>query len=238
MNKPEPNAGGGTALYTDRANTGITLEAIAETMEQPGFGPEHLPELWQQVTVQGGRHRRPRRDAWYDGIGKMYRRCETYSQYANLAAALSEMPSAAWHETGWAEAQADKLLQQASAEQLCHALAYEQNRPTVLWKASEDILAWATLEQLTRQVIDQYPWHDGFRLHTTTKPAAPDPYEPVQEDPRRRTAQYIVEHVQQQLQGDNNAWTVFLGIVEPGTVIGHCIELAKTIETRPDRPST
>ena len=235
MHKPEQQQDpGGDAA--NQAETVLTLQAITETREHPEFTPEQLPALWQQAAEPGGTPiNRLRRDRWMHGIDAMYRRCETYPQHAKLAAILSGMPNSAWHETGWIVTQADDLAHQATPAQLQQALAHEQQHPEEWWLASDHVFACATVEQLTGQVIEQLAWQDWFLTYATTPGLRTMDYD--LEGARSRRTRHVVEHIQQRLlEGNNNAWTVFLGIVGRGTVIGTAIELANAIEQQ-NRPS-
>ena len=227
MNKPEQQNADGPADTADASK--VSWQTITETMERPEFTPEQLPELWQQAVEPGG-IRAGRVGAWNDGIETMYRRCETYPQHTKIAVILSGTPHGSWHETGWTVAQADDLAHQATPEQIQQALTCEQQHPGGWWRASDHILTWATVAQLTGQVIEQLPWNNRFLDYATTTEQY-QAMEPHFEQARSRRRQRIVEHIQQRLlNGNNNAWAVFLGIVGQGTVIGSAIELANAVE--------
>ena len=205
----------------NQAETVLTLQAITETMEHPEFTPEQLPALWQQA-IEPGDMLAERVGAWKHGIETMYRRCETYPQYTKIAVILAGIPRGAWHDTGWDVAQAHNLLRRATPEQLQQALEHEQQHPEEQWSVSNHILTWANIEQLTGQVIKQLEWNSGITAWATT------PEDGTTGHDRWR---HISEHIQQQLLGGNkNAWTVFHGIVGPGTRIGAAAELANAIE--------
>ena len=222
MTKPEQHQDDGRGDSAAPAETGLTVEAITETMKDPAFTPEQLSGLWQRIEakIRAGSDDVECWIQWDAGIEAMYRRCGTYLQHATLAVALSEMPKDAWHETSRIIHQGKDLVEQATPEQLRQALEHEQQRPGKQRTASSYILSAATVDQLTGPVIEQLPWDDlmliGGRSHSALRDLA--------------RSRHIVEHVQQQLLGGNNAWTVFLGIVEPGMLIGEAAELANIIE--------
>ena len=233
-NKQQKQTGRRGLQYPEQTGAGIALEVITETMNRPEFGAEQLAELWQQVIGPDGEPpanspvSRDRISCWAEGIGVLYRRCETYPEHAKIAVILSGIPYRAWHETGWIVAQARNLLKQATPEQLRQALVHEQQHPGGWWTANGDILAEATVEQLTGPVIEQLGWQDWFRIVYATNPGH---QHYALDDAKNRRARHIVEHIQQELlEGDKSAWTVFLGIVELGTGIGPAIELANAIE--------
>ena len=238
MNKPEPQTDSDeddeVGPGTNQTDNGIALQTIIETMEHPGFTAEQLPELWRRITERpdGGTLNRLRRDRWRHGIDAMYRRCETYPQHAELAVILSEMPHGAWRYAGRVITQGDNLAKQATPEQIQQALVCEQQHPKSWWKPSDHVLTDATDEQLTGPVIEQLPWN--YWLHSyATKPGLHYQFEDV----KGRRTRHIVEHVQQQLlDGDNDAWVVFLGIIEHGTRIGGASELVMAIEQQNRRP--
>ena len=220
-------------------------ETITETMQHPAFTPEQLPELWQQIETdrQQGIVPDNTRNRWNNGIEAMYRRCETYPQHAKLAVVLSGLPPVTWHNPLPVLHQGHNLLEQATPEQLLQALKHEQTHPEGWWTASNHILTRATTEQLTGPVIEQLQWEDGILDWATTPKntaathnPARDPARPLARIQQRETAlrsrcRHIVEHIQQHLLAeDSNAWNIFLGIVEPETIIGDTAELAHAIE--------
>ena len=230
MNKPEPEQqnpdGGVEAPDTGQAKPGMTLQAITETMADPEFTAEQLPELWQQLAEDGRAplSRFPRY-RWKRGIEAMYSRCAIYPQYTELVVVLGEMPAEAWHATDQTSKQVHKLLRQATPKQLQQALDYERQHPQTMRLVGNHILSWAVIEQLTGPVIEQLGWDDRL-ADTATRPTA---------SPRDRW-RHIREHIQQDLLDDSsNAWVVLCGIAEPGTPIGIIAELAIAIEqqTRP-----
>ena len=225
MHKPnqQQNPDGDAPLVTNQAKTGLTVQAIWETMKRPECTAEQLPALWQQVMEPGEtRLNCDRLDQWLRGIGAMYRRCETYPQHAKIAVVVSGMPNSAWRSDDWIMAQARNLLKQATPEQLQQALACGQQHPTGWWQPSDHILTWAAIEQLTGQILEQIDWNSGMAAEVTT---------PGDETTGHDRWRHIVEQIQQQLlDGDKNSWTVFHGIVEPGNNIGDSAELAKAIE--------
>ena len=217
------------------AGDGLSPEKITETMADPAFTPEQLPGLWQQIVEPDKSPYCP--DGWESGIEAMYRRCETYSQYAILTIVLSEIPFMAWHQTDLIIDQADDLRRRATPEQLLQALVFEQQHRGHWWTASDHILDDATAEQLSGPVIEQIPWYDEFAERGTL------PEDEIPEDDviGHARCRHIVEHIQKRLLGgDSNAWTVFCGIADNGTVIGETAELAATIEqqNRPSRSRT
>ena len=151
----------------------------------------------------------------------MYQRCETYPQHAKLVAVIAGMPKTAWYHTNDAAVHGDDLLKQASTEQLVQALKHEQNHPPESWwKASDHILLQATDKQLTGPVIAQLTWTEYFLGGEA--------------GPHNMTAgrwQHIIGHVQQNLlEGNNNAWNVFCGIVNDGNAIGDTAKIALAVE--------
>ena len=239
QNEEETYSGDGDAdvdagpLDGEQTKHGLTLQTIYETMKHPEFAAEQLPELWQQVADPGGTPlTRLRRDRWQHGIEAMYLRCETYPQHTKLAGVLNGLPPDAWHTTGWIMTQGRDLLQQATNGQLLHALAQEQQNPPEQQIASYHILMRAGVEQLTRQIVEQLTWrHSEPAAWAAMVENGPD-------DDRRR---HIAETIQQQLLEDNdNAWPVFLGIIEPGHTIGDTAALAAAIEQQhhPSRQTT
>lgn len=98
------------------------------------------------------------------------------------------------------------------------------------------------LHAVDRNSVDtqtQLKWDDRFLDYVTTGKlnAAQSRMVPDYAQVRSRRRQHIVEHVRQQLlDGDNDTWAVFLGIVETGHIIGETAVLANTIEqNRPGR---
>ena len=224
MNKQEQHNAGDPCNQTKPV---MAAQVITETMENPEFGADQLPALWQQVTEPDGTlPSSDRRNRWHDGIETMYRRCETYPQHAKLTAVRSgtETPNRTWYDTGWVSIQARDLLRQATPTQLQQALDYEQQHPGSKWRASEHILKWANMAQLTGQIIEQLEWNDGLAACTAT------PEKPTTDRDRWR---HIAEQIQQQLLNSNDdVRTVFHGIVEPGNRIGAIAELAIAIEQK------
>ena len=227
MNKPEQNLGS--------AGDGMSPEKITEIMADPAFTAEQLPGLWQQIagddgavaTLDSMHH-------WCNGIETVFRRCDTYPQHAELAMTLSQMESAAWRFADWATDHCRDLFREAASEQLRQALTFEQQCPEGGWPVATDILAWATPEQLTGPVIAQFRWRSEFLGYT----AAPVSWSLEDDFEHARTCRVsrIVEHVRQRLlDGDESAWTVFLGIAEGGVSIGEAAALANAIE-RQDSP--
>ena len=219
-------------LGEDQAKPETTLKAITGTMADHGFTPEQLPELWQQAMEPSGHLSAERQQAWNDGIKAMYSRCETYTQHTKIAIIQSAMPYSARSQTGWTAAQAHKLLQQATPEQIRQSLAYEQQHPGSCWQGSDYILTWANIGQLTGPVIEQLEWNIKLAVWTTA---------PGDGTTTRGRGRHISEHIQQQLlEGNDNAWNMFLGIVGPGTRIGAAAALAIAVElkNRPVRQET
>ena len=95
----------------------------------------------------------------------------------------------------------------------------------------------ADMEQLSGPVLAEYAWSDQFQEHANAARNGSDrgtnlPYCNDDETAyiRDRT-RHAVEVVQQQLLADNNnAWTMFLGIVDNGTLIGDAAQTALAIE--------
>ena len=228
-----------TSTSNDPAETGLTPQAITETMQHPEFGAEQLPELWQNAVepyVTYSNWLDERVEAWDAGLAAMFERCETYPQHAKIRAVLAGMPDEAWYYSTGNTNRGDIMLQQASTEQLLEALTYEQQHmntqrhPTPYRAVTEQILLWAAADQLAEPVIDQLAWVDHFLGGETALP-----------DGGKNRRRRIIGHTQQNLlEGNNHAWTVFLGIVEYGAVIGETAELALAIEHqhRPDRNQT
>ena len=212
-------------------------ETVTETMNDPAFTPEQLPELWQQAVERTAGEPagepitgRALKDRWRNGIEAMYLRCETYLQHTKLALVLSRMPDSAWCETVPVMNHAIGLLKQAAPEQIQQALAHNKEDPGSWWLIYDDILRYATVEQLTGAVIAQLPWNNRMADWATKQETGT-----TEHDLRRR---HIVEQIQQQLLGGNkHAWDVFCGIAEHGTPIDENAELALAIEHQ-HRPTT
>ena len=237
QNEEETYSGDGDAdvdagpLDGDQTKHGLTLQTIVETMADPEFTTEQLPELWQQAVEQrGGRCVPELRDRWQHGIDGMSRRCTTYLQLVKLGAVVDGMPVGAWYDSGLFAEQARRLVGQATPEQLIQTLETAMQHPQTMRLVGNHILSWATAEQLTGPVIEQLGWDDRL-ADTATRP------EPGPRDRWR----HIREHIQQDLLDDSsNAWVVLCGIAEPGTRIGIIAELAIAIEpdNRPVRNET
>ena len=225
QNQPQ-HAAGGVHRCDDQATTQLK-QTIAETVEQPEFGPDQLPELWQLVEASS-----LMKDgcitcwqSWSDEIETLHLRCETYPQHAKLAAVLDGLPAIAWHNPSWAAGIANTLLKQATPAQLQEALAHEQQHPNGWWGVSSHILAGATIEQLTGAVIEQLRWS-----HWMVMVSRGDGWGDDREH-------YVVEYIRQQLLGgDANAWTVFCGIAKEGPPIGVAAQIANAVEQQ-NRPS-
>ena len=237
MNKPEPQTNDDAAALpgTNQAETGLTPETIRDMMNRAEYDAEQLPALWQQVTeLDDGSG--TREQAWRLGIAAMYRRCETYPQHAKLTAALSGVPAWARHYTIKAARQAHHLLRQAAPTELQQALIYGQQHSESWWQhTSSQILEWAAIEQLTGQILKQAVWN-GWLTSWAAPPRSSRPHGQY-----RHRWRHIRETIQQELlDGNSNAWNMFLGIIEPGHSIGETAELAKTIEqqNRPVRQTT
>ena len=200
-------------------------QLIVATMERPEFTPEQLPELWQQavkpiVAVAGKLG--DRINAWNAGLEAMYGRCETYPQHIALELVLSELPRAAWHNEKpyWITKQVNVLLRQATQEQLLAALTIDrQHQPNNRVSASRHIAAWAAVEKLTEQIVRQLKWSDEMASWLAD--------EPYSDSGQWR---HVNDIIRQLLGDDNDAWTMFLGIVEPGNTIGDVAELVGVIE--------
>ena len=199
-------------------------QTITDTMENPAFEAEHLPELRQQATgPDRAALTSERRDLRRHGNETMYKRCETYPQHAKLMVVLAGMLPGAWYDAGLLATQAHDLLKQATPEQIREALRHEQqHHPTRQGPVNNHVLTWAGIDQLTGPVIEQLSRNSGMATRATRPSDGTDAVHPVQR---------INEQIQNQLlDGDNDTGVVFLGIVEPGTRIGAAVELAKTIE--------
>ena len=228
MNKPEQK----TATATTTANVAkpsLTLQEITETMENPGFDPEQLLELWKQLTGPDGKLlNSDRQNRWHNGIGAMYKRCTTYPQHTKLAGILNRLPPDAWYITGGIMTQAQRLLRRATPAQLLQALNYEQRHHPRRLAVSNQIITCADLIQLTKQIVGQLEW-DSRIVAWATWPN----HDTSDHDRWRRVSETIQQEL---LEGDTNAWHVFLGIAESGNTIGDIAELAKTIEHQ-NRPT-
>ena len=206
-------------------------DTIAETAEHPAFTAEQLPALWQQLTEETSATERLK--AWDRHIDAMYRRCETWPQYAEIQVVLAELPLSAWYYTIQTADHGDDLLRQASTEQLQQSLMFEQQHSREWRLVSKRILSRAGTEQLVGPVITQLAWDN--------ETAAPVPrgYVEVDEDDYYNQRRYIVEHIQQEmLDGNDSYWSVFQGIAEPKNRIGDIVELALAIEQQrhPNKP--
>lgn len=220
MNKQEQIRQGAGVDGDNQTQPGWTPKAIAETMNSPTFTVEQLPELWQQAVKNGGLLHRAR---WVSELAKLWRSCDTYPQYAKMAANLSILPTAALQDSSRYTNRGETLAEQATTEQLLQALKYGQNRPEAGWQVGEHIIKHAEATQLTAQIVEQLPWQ-GFFVHYTDMPTAL-----IDDDTWRRYRQ-IIELVQQELlDGDDDAWTIFHGISEHGQTIGDIVELALAI---------
>ena len=230
MNKLNQNRGS--------AGDGMSPETITETMTGPGFTPEHLPELWRHVAAPDTKAvYRDRLTRWKGAVEVLFRRCETYPQSAKLSTVLGVLPYAATSAASRAPNINIKLVQQATPELLLQALACERLHPGSRWSATDHILSWVDIGQLTGPVIEQLPWRNHILLPVTSPTNGAYAYENVRGSKR----QHVVEHIKQQmLGGGSNAWIVFQGIVEHGTVIGEAAALAVAIEhqNRPSRHGT
>ena len=229
MNKPELHTVDKNSVDT-QTQLGTRLHTITETMRNPEFAPEQLPALWEQITEPNGTpltHLRD--DRWRGEIEAMFQRCDTYPQHTKLSGILYGMPDGAWHRTAKISDQARELLLQATPEQLVQALNQERRHTNGSSRMIDNqIMSWAKLEQLTGSVIEQLKWDHGMAAKAGTPDvtrALPDRWE------------HVVEHIQQtMLNGDNNAWGVFLGIIDQDTTIGSAAEIAVAIE-QPNRPN-
>ena len=225
MNKPN---------QAGTAGNGMSPETIFETMAHPGFVAEYLPELSRQIIGSNGDTPSDKqRAAWLAGIESMFERCETYPQHAKIRALLGN-----WHGTAAVVEHGNNLLEQATPEQLVQALKHEQAQPLRGEPITRHILKHGSDKQLTGSVIEQFTWDDRLKNWATNpKLAAPRASESAQ----RRRLRRVVEHIQQQLLGDDqNAWNMFLDIVDYGNRIGEAAKLALAIEHqhRPNRHQT
>ena len=220
MNKQEQNQNADGAANKNR----VTWQTITETMADPGFTPEQLPELWRQA-LKPGETAMPEklRGRWRHGIDVMYQRCETYPQHTKLMSVIDGMPAEASGGANWFAIQAHDLLRQATPLQLQEALEHErQIHPTGRRVVSSHILTWAVIEQLTGPVIEQLSWNSGV-ASWVSKPGTG----PTFRDRWQHIGEYIQNHL---LDGNKDAWAVFYGIIDTGSNIGDAAELAKTIE--------
>ena len=230
MNKPELHAVDKNSVDT-QTQLGKRLHTATETMRNPEFAPEQLPALWEQITEPDGTpltHLRD--DRWRGEIKAMYLRCDTYPQHTKLSGILYGMPDGAWHRTAKISDQARELLLQATPEQLVQALNQERRHTNGSSRMTDNqIVSCAKLEQLTGPVIEQLKWDHGMAAKAGTPDvtrALPDRWK------------HIVEHIQQNLLGgDNNAWTVFQGIISEGDRIGEAAALAAAIEQQKRLPN-
>ena len=229
MHKPE-RTGTGDDNAGNQTKPGLTLQTITETMQHPAFTPEQLPELWQRITEPGGKLlNSDRQNRWHNGIGAMYKRCTTYPQHTKLTGILNGLPPDAWYVTGGGLVKAHKLLRRATTDQVLQALNYEQgHHPERRRAVSNQILACADLLQLTKQIVGQLEWDSRIAAWATW------PDDDTSDHGRWRR---VSETIQQELlEGDTNAWHVFLGIAESGNTIGGTAELALAIEQQ-NRPT-
>ena len=207
MNKQD-EAGGGSD--DGQTKTATTAQAVTDIMKHPEFGPGQLPGLWQQITEPDGTLLSSgHRDRWSDGITVMWQRCETYPQHAELAGTLFGMPDGAWHVPEWdlGQQSVDELLQQATSAQLLQAIEHEQHHPRKRWSISYHILSQADIAQLTGQVIEQLKWDVAM-----TWLAVADSL--TLEKPGNEQWRHVSDHIRQHLlDGDNDAWDVFHGII-------------------------
>ena len=233
MNKQEPTNDKDSGIH---AKLDEWLQTIAETIQDPEASAELLPELWQQdedTDTDLTPLTQIIETRWNDMLETMFLNAETYPQYAKLAGPLSGIPGNVWVGASWEHGR--DLLKRATTEQLIQALQHEQRYPKnqQWWEASDDIMGWAAIEQLTACVVEQFPWDNRIAGTADT----PDD----ESIGNARCRRHIVETIQQELlNGDNNAWAVFRGIVEPGHSIGETAALAVAIEqqNRPSRQET
>ena len=108
-------------------DTHTTAETIVETMQNPDCEAEQLPELWElwqkHAKTCRDKQRNGPHDHWSNTIETMFQRCETYPEHAKLVAVLQGMPYNAWYYRHSHAHQSDKLLKQATPEQLREALS-------------------------------------------------------------------------------------------------------------------
>ena len=203
-------------------NTAMSSETIAATITDPEFLLKDLPALWQRITEPDGTLSDAAHRGWHTGLESLYRASGTYPQYTAIVAALTGLPSGAKCYDAWLRDIADDLARRATPGQLRQGLACEQQHPDC-WSVSSHILHCVTVEQLIGPVIEQLawnPWLAGWESLSGAPHTTPE-----------RTARHVVEHIRHQLLGaDKAAWAVFLGIVEPGMIIGPTAALACAIE--------
>ena len=215
---------------TAEAEPGLTVKEAAETTTQPGFGPEQLPDFWQRIAGTSGH-----KQLWRATVEALYERCETYPQYAALAATLSRMPDDAWYRGDQESVFGGPLVQQATPEQLIEALKHEHR--SKMWKTTHHVLLHANDKQLTGPVIEQLEWDDWFHNVATGQNVDGTDYGYLGKIDWERRVGRIVEHIQQRLlRGNQDAWDIFCGVAGPGNPIGETAELALAIEQQ-NRPS-
>ena len=207
------------------------LQTIAETIQDPEATAELLPELWQHGE-DDDTDLTPLtqiiEDRWNGLLETMLLNAETWPQYAKLAGPLSGIPGNGWAAASWEHGR--DLLKQATTEQLQQALQHEQRYPKnqQWWQASDNIKGWTAIEQLTAPVVGQLPWDNRIDDMADT------PNDGTVAHDRWRHINTTIR--QGLLDGNDNAWTIFQGIVEPDDTIGAVAELAKAVEHQ-NRPS-
>ena len=224
QNEENSNSGAVGSAAEKQKKPGMTPQAITAAMENERLGPEQLPRLWRQALKPGETALPvPMLYRWRRGIDVMYQRCETYPQHTKLAVVLSGMPYNAWRDED-VRTPAKELLHHATTEQLLQALAHGQQHPKSWWVPNDHVLSRANLEQLSRPVTEQLFWNEAMAFWVT---------KPDDEYDMCRRWRHVNEHIQNQLFDDDDAWTVFLGIVGVGDNIGDTAELAKAIAQNP-----
>ena len=213
------------------------LEAITDTMQHPAFDGDLLATLWPQIAGPDGRPLNDsslnRRERWRDGITGMYQRCETYPQYTKIAVRLSGLPKTAWVTNYWIVALAERLLKQATPEQLVEALVHEQQHRGGFWSVCDHILTYATAGQLTGAVVEQLTGPaiemlvDGAAQFAEINDVAWDD----DDTGWTRRIWHVENHIRQHLlDGNSSAWDMFCGIAGPDTTIGDVVQLVNTVE--------
>ena len=210
------------------------LNTITNTMQKPAFDGDQLAALWPQIAFADGQARSFNRlDIWRCELDTMYRRCETYPQYTKITVRLSELPNRAWITNNWIADRADELLQQATPEQLVEALMHEQQHREGWWTVSGDILTHAAPEQLTGTVIEQLTGPAIEMLGKNAGRFAEVNGTAWEADDAgwARQVGHVENHIRQHLlDGDDNAWDMFLGVADADTTIGDVVQIINAVE--------
>ena len=201
---------------TTQQQTRITAQTIVETVEHPEFRETDLEKLRQQIIADGNWLDKD----WNNGTAVLYLRCETYPQCTKLTAALHNKGIKHPGEYFGTE-QTKATLATATPEQLVQALKQEQQHPGGR-APTDDILRYATVEQLTGPVIEQLEW--GPRLAWV---AAVDT---DANGPEKHRQWHVIDHIRQHLlDGDETAWAAYQQIAVTGHRIGDTVLLVNTV---------